>query len=82
MSKRSDERLRGIVRDEIRKEREYLEWRKRHDAIPEEVRGVWQRLEYCSVPTDPLGRPDLLAVVEDVLDTYWEVVEEDMNRDR
>lgn len=73
--------VRNIVREELQRDYDFRSWMEQKENYSDEVKKVWSRLKSKKVPLTPIGSHDLMAVVEEVLDIYWEVVEEDMNRD-
>lgn len=69
--------------------REESEWKQKHSEISEETRKVIERFMKLGLPYRPerehsrftplVSEVDWAIVVQQVIDTYWEVVEEDLN---
>lgn len=79
-----------LTEDDIRRIfREEAEWKQSHSEISEETQKVLERFMKLNLPYKPgrdLGRftplvseVDWVIVVQQVIDTYWEVVEEECN---
>lgn len=84
MAKRlTEDDIRRIFREEAEREAEQERalrmWEEKNESYDPEVEKVWARLTPMMVPRRPDGGYDLRAVVAQVIDTYWEVVEEDLN---
>lgn len=69
--------------------REEAEWKQRRSELSDETRRVVERFMKRNLPYKPgrdrdrftplISEVDWTLVVQDVIDTYWEVVEEDLN---
>ena len=79
-----------LTEDDIRRIfREEAEWKQKHSELSEETRRVVESFMKKNLPYKPgrdrdrftplISEVDWALVVQDVIDTYWEVVEEECN---
>lgn len=80
MAKRlTEDDIRRIFREEAEREKEIRKWEETNKTYDPEVEKVWEKLAPMDVPLKPDGNFDLRAVAAQIIDTYWEVVEDDLN---
>lgn len=79
-----------LTEDDIRRIfREEAEWKQKHSELSEETGRVVERFMKKSLPYKPerdrdrltplVSEVDWALVVQGIIDTYWEVVEEECN---
>ena len=80
MAKRlTEDDIRRIFREEAERGERMRKWEETNKTYDPEVEKVWKKLTPMTLPLKPDGDFDLRAIAAQIIDTYWEVVEDECN---